>query len=370
MHRIVLRRVDSTRLKVHLPTFRTGPNRSTTVTSRITGSASQLHESGQELEQVPIVPAGTLLVELAQVFARHETQHVLVAESEGGLLGIVSADDLEAAIRSTVETGAAAWHHRTVESLISVTLELEESASAAKSRSQEPVASDRDCVSFRDGADLLALMTSEDVLLSWNRLEPALARAATDALTSLPNRAHFERRFQEEWQRASRLGLTLGLLIIDVDHFKQVNDTFGHLRGDMVLAAVAQCCQKQFRSYDLVARFAGDEFVAVTCGCSLEDIDLPIRRLQECIRSLNLQFNGKSVPTSLSLGAAVVGSGLNGLKPDDLLEVADQCLYEAKRNGRDRAYRVELFSDGSSGIPTRVDTVHATTDPSVPSDAG
>jgi diguanylate cyclase (GGDEF)-like protein len=253
------------------------------VTTRIKGSVSQLRDTGEDLPQVPIVPAGTVLVELAQVFARHETQHVLVQEAAGGLLGIVSADDLQNAMRTTSDSGMTAWHHRTVESLISVTLELEDANSRKPSKNTPRSASDQDCVSIRDGADLLALMTNEDVLLSWNRLEPALARAAMDALTSLPNRAHFERRFQEEWQRASRLGLTLGLLMIDVDHFKQVNDTFGHLRGDMVLAAVAQCCQKQLRSYDLVARFAGDEFVAVTCGCSVEDIDLPIRRLQDSI---------------------------------------------------------------------------------------
>lgn len=325
--------------------------------SRISGSASQLRDTGAELGQVPIVPTGTVLVDLAQVFARHETQHVLVQESSGGLLGIVSAEDLQIAMRTASETELTAWHHRTVESLISVTLELDETLPQLRPVDNRKPTTEVDCVSIRDGADLLALMTNEDVLLSWNRLEPALARAATDALTSLPNRAHFERRFQEEWQRASRLGLTLGLLIIDVDNFKQVNDTFGHLRGDMVLAAVAQCCQKQLRSYDLVARFAGDEFVAVTCGCSLEDIDLPIRRLQESIRSLELQFNGESVPTSLSIGASVVCSGLSQLAADDLLESADQCLYRAKRAGRNRAYRVELFGDGTSGTPTRVDAV-------------
>lgn len=325
--------------------------------SRISGSASQLRDTGAELGQVPIVPTGTVLVDLAQVFARHETQHVLVQEPSGGLLGIVSADDLQDAMRTASETELTAWHHRTVESLISVTLELDETSPKPRPADNRKPTTELDCVSIRDGADLLALMTNEDVLLSWNRLEPALARAATDALTSLPNRAHFERRFQEEWQRASRLGLTLGLLIIDVDHFKQVNDTFGHLRGDMVLAAVAQCCQKQLRSYDLVARFAGDEFVAVTCGCSLEDIDLPIRRLQESIRSLELQFNGELVPTSLSIGASVVCSELSELAADDLLESADQCLYRAKRAGRNRAYRVELFGDGNSGTPTRVDTV-------------
>ena len=248
------------------------------MTSRITGSASQLHDSAEELAQVPIVPAGTVLVELAQLFARHETQHVLVQDTSGGLLGIVSANDLQNAMRTTADSGLAAWHHRSVESLISVTLELGDSASPKLPQPNHKSASEQDCVSIRDGADLVALMTDEDVLLSWNRLEPALARAATDALTSLPNRSHFDRRFQEEWQRAARLGLTLGLLIVDVDHFKQVNDTFGHLRGDMVLAAVAQCCQKQLRSYDLVARFAGDEFVAVTCGCSVDDCRIPSAR--------------------------------------------------------------------------------------------
>ena len=324
--------------------------------NRISGSACHLYDSGTELCQVPIVPAGTVLIELVQVFAQHETQHVLVQEAAGGLLGIVSAEDLQNAMRTTSDSGLTAWHHRTVESLISVTLELNEADDQSSQRDDQTPVTDQDCVSIRDGADLLAIMTNEDVLLSWNRLEPALARAATDALTSLPNRAHFERRFQEEWQRASRLGLTLGLLIIDVDHFKQVNDTFGHLRGDMVLAAVAQCCQKQFRSYDLVARFAGDEFVAVTCGCSVEDIDLPIRRLQDSIRALDLQFNGEHAAVTLSVGASVVCSGLDQLKTDDLLESADQCLYRAKRNGRNRAYRVELFGDGTAGTPTRVDT--------------
>jgi diguanylate cyclase (GGDEF)-like protein len=322
--------------------------------NRISGSASHLYDSGTELCQVAIVPAGTVLIELVQVFAQHETQHVLVQEASGGLLGIVSAEDLQNAMRTTSDSGLTAWHHRTVESLISVTLELNEADDQSSRRDDQTPVTDQDCVSIRDGADLLAIMTNEDVLLSWNRLEPALARAATDALTSLPNRAHFERRFQEEWQRASRLGLTLGLLIIDVDHFKQVNDTFGHLRGDMVLAAVAQCCQKQFRSYDLVARFAGDEFVAVTCGCSVEDIDLPIRRLQDSIRALDLQFNGEHAAVTLSVGASVVCSGLDQLKTDDLLESADQCLYLAKRNGRNRAYRVELFGDGTAGTPTRV----------------
>lgn len=317
---------------------------------------SQLNDSSMTAGQVPVIATGTLLIDLTEIFVEHECRHVLVQDDDEALVGIVSVDDLNNAMRDIGDEATDVWHHRTVESLLSVTLEgdTEDGATqrSATGRLDETLT---DCISVREGDDLLALMTSQDVLLSWNRLEPALARAATDALTRLPNRAHFERRFKEEWERASRLNLTLGLLIIDVDSFKEINDRFGHLRGDLVLASIAQCIQRCLRSYDLVARFAGDEFVAVTCGCSPTDLDLPVSRLQAAVRNLGLSFNDQSVPTSLSIGASVVCSGLDGLKPNDLLEAADMCVYEAKHRGRDRAYRVELFGSGTTSPAVRVD---------------
>lgn len=320
---------------------------------------SQLHDSSMTAGQVPVVATGTLLIDLTDIFVEHECRHVLVQDDDESLVGIVSVEDLNHAMRGLDDAGDDVWHHRTVESLLSVTLETDTAIPSAIHASSDDD-SLIDCISVREGDDLLALMTSQDVLLSWNRLEPALARAATDALTRLPNRAHFERRFKEEWERASRLNLTLGLLVIDVDNFKGVNDRFGHLRGDLVLASVAQCCQRCLRSYDLVARFAGDEFVAVTCGCSPEDLDLPISRLQSAVRKLGLSFNDETVPTSLSIGASVVCSGLDNLKPDDLLDAADKCVYEAKHRGRDRAYRVELFGNGTVSPVVRVDETAGT----------
>ena len=207
-----------------------------------------------------------------------------------------------------------------------------------------------------EGEELVALLTKSDVLLSWNRLEPTLTRASRDEITQLPNRAHFERRLEVEWQRAARLGLSLGVILIDVDHFKEVNDRHGHLFGDTVLASVAECCHRQLRSYDIVARFAGDEFVALTCGCGADDIDLPIHRLQAATRELDLRFNSASVFPTLSIGAAVASSGLDQLTPKQLIEAADQCLYLAKRQGRNRAFRVEVQADGSYSAPTRVDS--------------
>ena len=314
------------------------------------------HVAGREAQpaSVPVIAKGSQLIDLAQAFARHECRHVLVQDDDGSLIGIISSDTFRQAIRDFDDVSAS-WHQRIVESLISVPLEV---GGSTGNRAKPKKTRHRiiECIEVREGSELVGLLTSEDVLLSWNRLEPALEQVATDTLTSLPNRAHFERRFQQEWQRAKRLGLTLGVLIVDVDNFKRINDSFGHLRGDLVLAAVAECCQKQLRSYDVIARFAGDEFVALTGGCGADDIDLPIRRLLEATRRLNLQFDGQEIATSLSIGAAVICRGLDRLGPNDLLDAADKCLYKAKHSGRDRAFRVELFENGTTSATHRVDT--------------
>lgn len=313
------------------------------------------HIAGREAQpaSVPVITKGAQLIDLAQVFARHECRHVLVQDDDGSLIGIISSDMFRQAIRD-FDNVSASWHQRIVESLISVPLEVSETP-GEPTKPKDPRQRIIECVEVHEGSNLIGLLTSEDVLLSWNRLEPALEQVAIDTLTSLPNRSHFERRFQQEWQRAERLGLTLGVLIIDVDNFKRINDSFGHLRGDLVLAAVAECCQRQLRSYDVIARFAGDEFVALTCGCGADDIDLPIRRLLEATRRLNLHFDGQKIATSLSIGAAVICRGLDRLGPNDLLDAADQCLYKAKHSGRDRAFRVELFENGTASATHRVD---------------
>jgi diguanylate cyclase (GGDEF)-like protein len=314
---------------------------------------SQVVTEIEEIPAAPVVRFGTTLLELAQLFARLEVRHALVQDADGRLAGVVSTTHLQQAMRDLDDTLVPAWHSRTVESLLHVSLA---DVPSTKAVSMTPgVQRDMDCVSVREGSSLVALMTNDDVLFSWNRLEPTLARAALDALTQLPNRAHFERRFQTEWQRAARLGLSLGVIIVDVDHFKEINDGFGHLQGDLVLASVARCCQSYLRSYDLVARFAGDEFIALTCGCNAEDIDLPIRRLQSATRELSLRVGDQSVTVSLSIGASVICESLDQLQPRDLLDAADKCLYLAKQQGRNRAFRSELHADGSLTQATRVD---------------
>lgn len=316
--------------------------------TRLSFHDSTLTQHGPHQGTLPAIPAGTPLVELASLFARHDCHYTLVHNDRGRLIGAVSAADLQAAMRQDYDEHTAAWHQRTVESLLRVVIDTE-SVPADNPSGAVPhgKALPEPCLSVRQGSRLVGVMTQNDLLLSWNHLEPALASASLDALTQLPNRAHFERRLAEEWQRAARLNLTLGLILIDVDHFKEINDTHGHPVGDRVLAAVADCCQRQLRTYDLVARYAGDEFVALTCGCHVDDIDLPIRRLQDSIRSVAIRAGGQPVDIRLSIGAAVCGPELTGVMPQTLVQAADQCLYAAKRSGRNRSLRTEILADGA-----------------------
>lgn len=303
----------------------------------------------EETNSVPVVPSNATLLELAEVFASYLCAFVLVRHDDGQLAGVVSLADFQESIRSTSETDSdPIWHSRTVSSILQVVLkEVPRNAPAnddARVTNRDP---DLDCVSVTEHGELVAVLTNNDVLFSWNRLEPTLARVAIDELTQLPNRTHFERRLAEEWERATRQKHSIGVILIDIDHFKQINDEYGHLQGDTVLRSVAECCQRQLRSYDLVARFAGDEFIAMTSGCGTDDFETPIHRLQTAIRELSLEIDGAIITPTLSIGAALTTEVRDELQPAQLIEAADQCLYQAKRRGRNQGFRTLLNADGS-----------------------
>lgn len=165
-----------------------------------------------------------------------------------------------------------------------------------------------------------------------DRLVAELERLArTDPLTGLPNRRVLEERLEEELHRSARSRRSFALAIVDVDHFKSINDTYGHPAGDDALQRFASALRAQARHADFVARFAGDEFAII-----LIDVDPPkaraiLERLVEVIRTVQLS-NGASL--SASVGAALsypVDSA------ESIIERADAALYQAKQGGRDRA---------------------------------
>jgi diguanylate cyclase (GGDEF)-like protein len=167
------------------------------------------------------------------------------------------------------------------------------------------------------------------IALSNARLVEQLGReAAEDPLTGLANKRTFELAYGAELSRATREQGTVALVIIDIDHFKQVNDTWGHPFGDRVLVAVGQALRRAVRAHDTVARLGGEEFAMLLPGATLQDA----REIAERARGLIAEIDLPGVRLSSSAGAAVTSSPPE--RSRDLFDAADRAMYEAKRRGR------------------------------------
>lgn len=171
-------------------------------------------------------------------------------------------------------------------------------------------------------------------------LEALLARtehlAMTDALTGVYNRRRFTEVLRREWAIARRYKHPLSLLLVDVDHFKPVNDTDGHAAGDEVLKRVAQILGGDIREVDVCARYGGDEFVLLLPHTPAESAGVVATRVQAKLSRAQLEWTGEARRIALSIGIASSEDGTLAT-PDDLVEAADRALYEAKRGGRDRS---------------------------------
>jgi len=159
--------------------------------------------------------------------------------------------------------------------------------------------------------------------------------AFKDPLTGLPNRTLFQHRFQEAVSASETLGEMFGLIMIDVDHFKDINDTLGHDAGDALLKRLAGMLQHAFRAGDTVARLGGDEFAVILRGLHSEsDMIRPIEALQDLLRR-PIQHGGRSFTASASIGAALHGDP--DADPAHMIKNADIALYRAKEAGRNRS---------------------------------
>jgi diguanylate cyclase (GGDEF)-like protein len=177
------------------------------------------------------------------------------------------------------------------------------------------------------------------LVLSEQRLEAANARltelSATDGLTGIGNRRAFDATLQTEWARAAREGKQIGLLVLDVDHFKLYNDRYGHPAGDDCLRLIAALTDRTLRRPpDFAARFGGEEFVALLPGTSEAGARDVAERVRQALLEANVRHEGSPVGrVTLSIGAASLAPRL-GDDPQMLIDLADQALYAAKRSGR------------------------------------
>jgi diguanylate cyclase (GGDEF)-like protein len=166
--------------------------------------------------------------------------------------------------------------------------------------------------------------------------ERAEEQAVTDALTGLANRRHFEDRLVEEVERSRRSHEPAGLLMIDIDNFKRVNDRHGHVAGDQVLREVADVLRETAREIDLAARYGGEELALILPGASLSGAGQVAERVRAAIEAREILVDGQPEPlrVTVSVGAAALGHGPEEARA--LVAAADEALYRAKRLGKNR----------------------------------
>jgi diguanylate cyclase (GGDEF)-like protein len=187
---------------------------------------------------------------------------------------------------------------------------------------------------------LLAVALPPVILLQRSLMHQQLQAAArTDAKTGLLNATAWQREADAEMTRAQRTGGQFALLLIDVDHFKRVNDTYGHLVGDDVLRGLAAELRQQVRESDVVGRFGGEEFVVLLPGTDADEACRIAERLRRTAGVIGILTPDATVSVTVSIGVAV--SGQHGRDLFEMLAAADLALYRAKHQGRNRVCRYD-----------------------------
>ena len=166
-------------------------------------------------------------------------------------------------------------------------------------------------------------------------LEKQRYMAQHDALTGILNRGEIIKVLKRELNRAERRDDKLSIIMGDLDHFKRINDTCGHMAGDAVLVETAQRIKDSLRTYDSVGRYGGEEFLLVLPGCAIEEAQLVARRILNAVKSQPMVFNDNSISITISLGVACNDTaGYTNM--EGIVQAADVALYQAKQNGRNR----------------------------------
>jgi len=166
-------------------------------------------------------------------------------------------------------------------------------------------------------------------------------QAIRDPLTGLLNRRYLDETLPRELMRAQRERRPLSIVMLDLDHFKRVNDTWGHEAGDMVLVHLAIALKQHLRSSDLACRFGGEEFIVLMPGATLVEARERIEQIAERIRNTPIQLAHVTLP-AVTFSAGLAQSGVHGDSAEALLRAADHALYAAKKAGRDCLHEASL----------------------------
>jgi len=159
--------------------------------------------------------------------------------------------------------------------------------------------------------------------------------AVVDALTGAFNKRFFEDRIKEEFAYSLRSHIPLSLVMFDIDHFKKINDTYGHPAGDYVLAQIGAIARSMTRFEDTLARYGGEEFVILLKGSTLQGASLVSERIRKTVEEKAFEFEGQTIRITISIGIATLAER-NFSDWEKMLKLADTLLYESKKNGRNR----------------------------------
>jgi len=173
--------------------------------------------------------------------------------------------------------------------------------------------------------------------------EQLKALATTDGLTGLKNHRTFKERLAEEFERATRYRHPLSLMLMDVDHFKSFNDTFGHPAGDRVLRQVADCIRHSTRTTDLVARYGGEEFVVMLPSTDRDDAVALAERVRETVESADWEQR----PITVSVGVGTLTDAIPS--QEDFVSLTDEALYHSKLTGRNRVTHIDELPSKPDG---------------------
>lgn len=191
----------------------------------------------------------------------------------------------------------------------------------------------------KDSAPMGWSIVVRDVTETTNLLMQMEMLATTDSLTGIYNRRYFIELVERELAIAERHTYVISMILFDLDHFKEVNDTHGHLAGDAVLQGVVEAVKFQLRPYDIFSRYGGEEFMLFSIGVELEGAISFARRLCAAVEAAQILYQGKRIPITASFGVTEMQPGDS---IEDATDAADAAMYKAKQNGRNRVEAVRI----------------------------